>query len=110
VRVDASLKSSASDSQGGGHSYIAGRAQGGTGGACEAQGSNRHPQAGRGIGEVWGACRATSAADARQLAAGGEGARAVLQDIFPDSIWMEPGLSGDYLIAVLSSEGVGALL
>jgi hypothetical protein len=58
------------------------------------------PKRGRSIGEVWGVCRATSAADARQLAAGGEGARAVMQDIFPDSIWLEPDLSGDYLIAV----------
>jgi hypothetical protein len=33
-----------------------------------------------------------------------------MQDIFPDSIWLEPDLSGKDLIAVLSADGVGALL
>jgi hypothetical protein len=48
--------------------------------------------------------------DNDQLAAGGDGARSVMETLFPDSIWLEPDLAGKHFIAVLSMDGVGQLL
>ena len=46
----------------------------------------------------------------QQLDSSDEGARAVMQQVFPDSIWLQPSGCGKYLIAVLNAEGLGLLL
>jgi hypothetical protein len=43
------------------------------------------------------------------ISAGGEGARAVMQDLFPTSIWLQPDPSNRFLIAILGTDGAGAL-
>ena len=46
----------------------------------------------------------------QQLDSSDEGARAVMQQVFPDSIWLQPSACGKYLIALLNAEGLGLLL
>jgi hypothetical protein len=45
-----------------------------------------------------------------KLDAGDEAARAVMEQMFPHGIWLEPSPCGKYLIALLGSDGVGLLL
>jgi len=46
----------------------------------------------------------------QQLDSGDEAARAVMQQVFPDGIWLQPSPCGKYLIAILDADGLGLLL